>query len=81
MAKFKIVLDRDKCMGDGNCVDLAPETFGIDEDDRSYVIDPQGNWAEYVIRAAKECPADAISLYDAETGKRIWPEETEKPAR
>jgi ferredoxin len=75
MAKYKIVLDRDKCMGDGNCADLAPETFAIDGDDRSFVLDPGGNWPEYILRAAKDCPADAISLYDVETGKRIWPEE------
>jgi ferredoxin len=75
MAKYKIVLDREKCMGDGNCVDLAPETFSIDEDDRSYVLNPGGNWPEYVLKAAKTCPADAITLFDAETGERVWPQE------
>jgi ferredoxin len=75
VAKYKIVLDREKCMGDGNCVDLAPETFGIDDDDKSFVKDAAANWPEYVLKAARTCPADAITLYDAKTGQRVWPKE------
>ena len=67
VAKYKIVVDRGKCLGDKQCWDLAPETFCIDDDDKSYVCDPAGNWPEYILKAAKACPADAIKLYDAET--------------
>ncbi len=73
MAKYKIVLNREICIGDGNCMDLAPETFGVDEDAKSYVIDVDGNWPEYLLKAAKNCPADAITLFNADTGEQVWP--------
>lgn len=73
MPKYRIELDREKCTGDKQCVDLAPETFGIDSEDKSYVIDAGGNWPEYVLKAARMCPADAITLYDAESGQQVWP--------
>ena len=73
MAKYRIVLDSQKCMGDGSCVDLAPETFSLDDEDRSFVTDEGGNWPEYVLKAAKACPTDAITLFDADTGDQVWP--------
>lgn len=73
MGKYHIEINREVCFGDKLCVDLAPETFALDEDDKIVVLDPDGNWPEYILKAARECPNDAIILYDAETGDRIWP--------
>ena len=73
MARYRIVLDREKCMGDGRCVDLAPETYNLDDEDKSFVVNPAGNWPEYVMKSALECPTDAIKLFDAETGDQLWP--------
>jgi ferredoxin len=73
MAKYRIEILREVCFGDKLCVDLAPDTFELDDEDKIVVTDPAGNWPEYVLRAAMECPNDAIVLRDAETGERIWP--------
>ena len=31
--KLKIAIDRDECIGDGLCVNEAPETFELDDED------------------------------------------------
>jgi len=77
MTKYRIKIDRDKCMGDKQCWDKAPETFEVDEDDKAFVKDPEGNWPEYVLAAAKDCPTDSISIYNDETGERVWPPKDE----
>ncbi len=43
MARYRIKIRRDLCLGDKQCWDKAPETFEIDEDDKSRVTDPDGN--------------------------------------
>lgn len=75
MARYRIEINKEVCFGDKKCVDFAPDTFTMDENDRVSVTNPEGNWPEYILKAAKWCPNDAISLYDADTGERIWPEE------
>ncbi len=62
MAKYKITIDREVCFGDK-----------LDEDDKIVVIDAAGNWPEYILKAAMECPNDAIILHDAESGEKVWP--------
>jgi ferredoxin len=78
MAKYRIVIDRDLCVGDKQCWDKAPDTFEIDDNDKAFVKDPEGNWPEYVRAAAEGCPIEAISIYDVETGERVWPTEDKK---
>jgi ferredoxin len=34
-----IRIDRDRCMGSGNCLFWAPRTFDLDDDGRSVVVD------------------------------------------
>jgi ferredoxin len=75
MAKYKIEIDRDACVGDGLCVDEAPNTFEMDDEDIAVVIDPEGDDPDAILEAAQSCPSDAIILYDAETGEKVWPED------
>jgi ferredoxin len=75
MAKYKIEVDREECIGDGLCVDEAPETFEMDDEDIAVVINPEGNDPDSILEAAKSCPSDAIILHDAETGEKVWPED------
>ena len=54
------LIDRDACMGSGNCVYWAPDVFGIDDDGVAVVIgDAPGN-EELVRLASKNCPTGAI---------------------
>jgi len=74
MAKYKIEIDRDLCVGDGACVNEAASTFELDDDSIAVVTNAEGNTPEEILAAAQACPVDAIILYDAQTGKKVWPE-------
>lgn len=66
-------IDRTLCIGSGNCVNLAPEIFEIDEEnlvdfcEETPDID-QGR----LIEACAVCPVDALSAFDEE-GEQIVP--------
>ncbi len=73
MRKFRIMIDRQLCVGDGLCCELAPETFAKDDEGNIVVTVPHGDPPEYVLRAARHCQMDAITVCDAETGRKLWP--------
>ena len=73
MAKYKIKIDREVCVGDRACTEEAPDTFAIDDEGKSVVTNPDGDPPEHILGAAKSCPFEGISLYDVETGKQVWP--------
>jgi ferredoxin len=75
MAKLKIVVNEDECIGDGLCAQDAPNTFEMNDDDKAVVKDPPGDDEETIIEAAKSCPVDAITITDEETGEQLCPEE------
>ena len=68
-----ITVDHAVCMGNGQCVFLAPEVFQHDENRQSEVVDPAGAPAELVLKAARYCPTGAIRVADAETGGPLFP--------
>jgi ferredoxin len=63
------VVDPDECSAHGDCVEVAPEVFRLD--DTAVVI---GNAPfERLLEAAEACPAVAISVVDDETGETVFP--------
>ncbi len=58
-----IRIDREKCMGSGNCSFWAPSTFDLDEDGIAVVTDPEGDPEEKIVTAAQGCPTQAISVW------------------
>ena len=72
-AKLKICIDREQCIGDGLCVNEAPETFGLDDDQKAFVLDGPGDDLEYILAAANSCPLDIIAVEDSATGKKLCP--------
>jgi ferredoxin len=74
MAKYRIEIDREACVGDKACREEAPDTFGYDEEGKAIVIDPEGDDPKRVLRAARNCRLEGISVYDTETGEKVWPE-------
>jgi len=58
-----IRIDRDKCMGSGNCSFWAPSTFDLDDDGIAVVTDPEGDGEEKVVLAAQGCPTQSISVW------------------
>ena len=70
---YRITLDRDRCTGDGSCLEVCPEgVFAWREGQRQVAL-PH---LERCIRCAAcivQCPADALYLED-DAGRRIGPE-------
>ena len=75
MAKYKIEVDRDLCVGDGICCNEAPGVFELDDETIAIVLSADGNTSDEILAAAQACPVDAITLRDAETGEKVWPED------
>lgn len=62
-------VDPNECSAHGDCVEIAPQVFRLD--DTAVVI---GTGPEdLLIEAAEACPAVAISVIDSETGEPIYP--------
>lgn len=71
MAKYRIHIDRDTCIGDKQCGDEAPGTFYVDDEGKAVVTDPEGDAPEQVLSAAQKCQREAITLYDSDTGEKV----------
>lgn len=73
--KFDISIDRDECIGDGACVNEAPETFELDDEAKAVVLPDSNDDEDSIIEAAKACPLDIIVVKNKETGEQVYPEE------
>ncbi len=56
------LIDRDACMGSGNCVFWAPDVFDLDDDGVAVVRGEYAGREEDVRVAAANCPTAAIRL-------------------
>lgn len=59
---LRIEVDREVCMGSGNCVFWAPGVFELDDEGISTVKDPDGETEEKILLAGQGCPTKAISI-------------------
>ena len=59
----EIKIDWDLCMGSGNCMFWAPDTFDLSDEGHSVVTDPAASDEERLRVAAQGCPVGAISLW------------------
>jgi ferredoxin len=58
----RVVVDGELCIGCGNCAELCPTVFELDEAaGRSRVIQPTGGPEDCIQEAIESCPAGAIS--------------------
>ena len=55
------VVDEDQCTGCELCVDIAPNTFQMDDEGISKVIAPSGDDQETIQEAIDSCPVEVIS--------------------
>jgi ferredoxin len=72
---LRIVIDRDQCVGFGDCVKQAPDGFKLDESTVAVFVTPEAVERERLLRACGACPVDAITVYDT-TGSQIVPKPT-----
>jgi ferredoxin len=59
-----IAVDRDVCIGSGNCVLYAPATFSQDAEAKAVVADPTGDDLDTVRVAVEACPTRALTLIE-----------------
>lgn len=63
------VIDVNACSAHGDCVELAPEIFRLD--DVAVVIGTGED--ELMLAAAEACPSSAISIIDDATREQVYP--------
>ncbi len=63
------VVDPDECSAHGDCVEVAPQVFRLDD---TAVVIGNGPY-ELILEAAEACPAVAISIVDEESGETVFP--------
>jgi ferredoxin len=68
-----IEVDRELCYGFGDCVSSAPGVFELDDEEKAVVIDPNGAPRDDLVEAAANCPVNAITIMDAQTGETVFP--------
>ena len=62
-------IDQSSCIAEGECAELLPDVFELG--DRATVV---GTGPEdLILAAAKNCPVEAISVVDSETGAQVYP--------
>ena len=66
---YRIEIDESACSAHGDCVDMAPQVFALEE---TAVVVGDGP-DELILAAAEACPALAISVIDADTGETVFP--------
>jgi ferredoxin len=63
------VIDTAACSAHGDCEDIAPEIFRLD--DVAVVIGEGPD--ELMLAAAQACPSIAIRIVDRDSGKQVYP--------
>ncbi len=71
---LKVVVDDALCSGKQSCIYEVPTVFRRSDDQlRTEVIDSNGASEAEIVEAALNCPFEAISVSDAETGEQLAP--------
>jgi ferredoxin len=64
------VIDESACLAHGDCAELAPHVFRVDDVAKVIGEGEPG----LLLEVAEACPAGAISVVDRETGEEIYPQ-------
>jgi ferredoxin len=62
-------IDTSACAAHGDCVDVAPQVFALEE---TAVVIGDGP-DDLIIEAAELCPSLAITVIDSDTGAQVYP--------
>jgi len=69
---LKVRVDRDLCIGVGNCVAAAPTVFKLDKNNKAVVLKPESIDDDTLMNAAESCPVNAIIVED-DDGNQLYP--------
>ena len=67
--RYQARIDESACAAHGDCVDIAPEVFALN--DTAHVIGDGP--PELIMEAAEACPSVAIVVIDADSGEQVYP--------
>ncbi len=71
--RLRLHVDRAACIGSGTCVQLAPDTFALDEERKARAVTNEVEGDSRLWAAIESCPVLAIVACDAATGARLYP--------
>lgn len=69
---LRVRIDRELCVGFGDCVTGAPEAFELDAEGLAVFKQPEAVERERLLAACDACPVDALTVWD-ETGAQLVP--------
>jgi ferredoxin len=69
---LKVRIDRDLCIGLGNCVVAAPTVFKLDKSNKAVVSNPESVDEDTLMSAAESCPENAVIIED-DDGNQLYP--------
>ncbi|MGW2824338.1 ferredoxin [Streptomyces sp. NPDC001443] len=64
----ELTVDRDRCMGSGQCTFYAPNTFDLDDMSIAIVVDDHGDGEDKIQMAITVCPTRSIARTAGGTG-------------
>ncbi|MBU1110859.1 ferredoxin [Patescibacteria group bacterium] len=70
-SKLTVHVDPEKCTGCGTCTALADQTFALNDENISEVINQNGNSDEDKLLAAQSCPTQAITVTEEESEEKV----------
>ncbi len=68
----RVRIDRTLCVGFADCVEEAPEAFGLDDDDVAVFLAPEDVSRDRLLKACDVCPVDALTVWDG-SGSQLVP--------
>ncbi len=66
---YSVQVDERACAAHGDCVDVAPEVFALDDVARVIGTGPE----TLLMEAAEACPSGAIRIIDQRTNEQVYP--------
>jgi ferredoxin len=70
--RLKVRIDRNLCIGLGNCVAVAPTVFKLDKSNKAVVIKQESVDEDTLMSAAESCPENAVIIED-DDGNQLYP--------
>ena len=67
-----ISVSHDRCVGSQMCILTAAATFELGAGGQAIVTDAAGDDRDTIVEAASQCPVEAITVVDPDTGEELF---------
>ena len=72
IGSLTVQIDRDSCIGSGNCVKVAADLFELDDEGVAAFCENPATDRERTLEACRICPVEALTVRD-EAGEQVVP--------